>query len=179
VNQQTENETIPLPDSLPLTPLLQDIQDSFYENIPSLSAIPSLPATPSTPAGLASTLKRATRSKQPKAPAPKRRKKQKKLQLTYHWKKAIFRHRAQIETDENDFVDLPETDSPLAYFYMFFSRDILSDIVEQTNFYSVQELGRSIQLTVDELRLFSNPCTYGYCPYAIVSRLLVRKISLR
>lgn len=155
VEQQPENTTLPLPESIPLTPILQDIQDSRYENIPSLSAIPSLPSTPNTPIAPTRPVKRVTRSKQPKVSTTKRRKKAKKLLLDYKWKKTSFRHGASIEAEENDFVDSSdEHASPLDYFYMFFSPNILTDIVDQTNFYSVQEIGRPIQLTVDELKDF-------------------------
>lgn len=118
----------------------------------TLSAIPSLPSTPATPL---TTRSRKTRSRQPILPPPKRNKKARKFQLVYKWKKASFRHRATLEEEEGDFVDLPEADaSPLTYFLSFFSQDIIDNIVEQSNFYSIQETGKSILLTKEEFRDF-------------------------
>lgn len=136
-------------DTIPLSPILQEVRESNYENVPStLSAIPSLPSTPATPL---TTRAQKKRSKRPILPPPKRRKKPKKYQLVYKWKKATFRHRAVIEAENGEYVDLPEPDaSPMTYFYLFFSRDIMFDIVEQSNFYSIQETGKSILLTEEE-----------------------------
>ncbi|KOB51840.1 putative ankyrin 2,3/unc44, partial [Operophtera brumata] len=135
-------------DTVPLSPILQEIRESNYENVPStLSAIPSLPSTPATPL---TTRAQKKRSKRPTLPPPKRRKKPKKFQLAYKWKKATFRHRAVIEEEDGEYVDLPEPDaSPLTYFHSFFSF-FMADIVEQSNFYSIQETGKSILLTEDE-----------------------------
>ncbi|KAJ0175946.1 hypothetical protein K1T71_008120 [Dendrolimus kikuchii] len=147
------NERSAILDSVPLTPILQEIQESNYQNVPStLSAIPSLPSTPA-----ANTKPRKTRSKYLILPPPKRKKRAKKLQLAFKWKKTAFRHRAIIEEESEDreFIDLPETDaSPLTYFHTFFTQDIKTDIVEQSNFYSVQETGKSILLTENEFNDF-------------------------
>ncbi|GFY47161.1 chimeric ERCC6-PGBD3 protein [Trichonephila inaurata madagascariensis] len=69
-----------------------------------------------------------------------------------------FRHRVVIEenlTDQENYIELPEEDaSPMTFFQMFFSKDIVRDIVEQTNFYSVRETGKSIKLTENEFNDF-------------------------
>ncbi|XP_046971065.1 piggyBac transposable element-derived protein 2-like [Vanessa cardui] len=140
-----------IPDSI-----VREITESNYENVPSLSAIPSLPSTPIAP--LASSLSvssRKTRSKKPPTVSAKRIKKAKKFQLTYNWRLAQFRHQVTIEADENEnYNDLPADDSALSFFYVFFSSNILSSIVEQTNLYSVHETGKSIQLSEEEFRDF-------------------------
>ncbi|GFY48607.1 DDE_Tnp_1_7 domain-containing protein [Trichonephila inaurata madagascariensis] len=157
--------------SVPLTPILQEIDAGNYESVPStLSAIASFPATPITPAipitpDIVSRKKntcktRKTRSKKTNLPPAKRAKKTKRFQLTYKWKRASlsFRHRVVIEenlTDQENYIELPEEDaSPMTFFQMFFSKDIVTDIVEQTNFYSVQETGKSIKLTENEFNDF-------------------------
>ncbi|KAF9807340.1 hypothetical protein SFRURICE_007055 [Spodoptera frugiperda] len=138
-----------IPDSI-----VREIGNSIYENVPSLSAIPSLPATPITPIA-SSLVPRKTRSRKPPTVKAKRPKKAKKFQLTYNWRVAQFRHQATIEEGEDDnYIDLPEDDSPLSFFHLFFSQDILTNIVEQTNLYSVQQTGKSIQLTDEEFRDF-------------------------
>ncbi|XP_022815066.1 uncharacterized protein LOC111360518 [Spodoptera litura] len=43
---------------------------------------------------------------------------------------------------------------PLSFFYRFFSPNIIKDIVDQSNLYSVQVKGRSIQLTHEEFLTF-------------------------
>lgn len=65
--------------------------------------------------------------------------------------KRLFRHQASIEVDE-DWTDDPEVKSPLHYFSEFFSPDIIKDIVEQTNLYSVALTGKSINVTEAQLK---------------------------
>lgn len=94
-------------------------------------------------------LEKESRSKQPIVSA--KRKKKDRLELVYKWKKGLFRHAATIEKEDGEFVDLSEAQSsPLTYFHLYFSEDLIEDIVDQTNFYSVQETGKSILLTKDE-----------------------------
>lgn len=65
----------------------------------------------------------------------------------------MFRHQASIEVDE-DWTDDPEVKSPLHYFSEFLSPDIIKDIVEQTNLYSVALTGKSINVTEEVIRDF-------------------------
>lgn len=83
-----------------------------------------MPATPITP--IASSLAtRKTRSRKPPTVKAKRPKKNKTFQLTYNWRVAQFRHQATIEEgEEDDYIDLPEDDSPLSFFHLFFSQDM-------------------------------------------------------
>lgn len=83
----------------------------------------------------------------------KRPKDVKKFALHYTWRRAAFNHRAEIE-DSDEHEDLIQTDSALDYFLKFFSEDLFAHIVDETNMYSVQETGKSIQLTIEELRDF-------------------------
>lgn len=50
--------------------------------------------------------------------------------------------------------NLPDTDSPLDFFYRFLFPDILIDIIDNTNLYSTQETGKCIQLTIEQLKNF-------------------------
>ncbi|XP_063372172.1 piggyBac transposable element-derived protein 2-like [Cydia amplana] len=132
---------------VPLTPIMQEVIDEEnYANVPSISSIPSLP-TPNT--------SRKTRSRRPQV-VSKRRKVVKKFSLNYTWRRAFFQHRAEIETtNENDeYVDIGLNETVLDYFMKFFSEDIFLDIVSETNMYSVQKSGKSIDLSVDEFRDF-------------------------
>ncbi|XP_060806913.1 uncharacterized protein LOC132903249 [Amyelois transitella] len=125
-------------DNVPLTPIFQTVYSSpslepNCNKVPVLSDIPSLPTTPLTPVNPPNP-KTRSRRRQPTVPVRKRPRLMKKFTLNYQWKKAVFRHRAIIEEDSN-YTDVPDI-SALDYFYKFFSPDILTDIVEQTNFYS-------------------------------------------
>ncbi|CAH2088690.1 unnamed protein product [Euphydryas editha] len=177
-NQEEENQS-PLED-VPLTPIFQQIcplspKFPAYDNIPSLSSIPSLASiNPSPSTSDRTPLGRKTRSKKmPTAPVAKKPRRIPKFVLTYKWKKAIFRHRASI--DENDVTNIqlseeiankttveehdatsnqPDKEAAIDYFFKFFSPDIITEITEQTNIYSVQLTGKSIQLTENELQDF-------------------------
>ncbi|KAJ0172494.1 hypothetical protein K1T71_011633 [Dendrolimus kikuchii] len=113
----------------------------------------SIPSTPTTSSTLSNRLTRKTRSKRPTVAVAKRSRRIKKFVLCYKWKRAaVFRHKETVE-------DVPEIDSqtptiPLDYFYKFFSAVVITDIVEQTNAYSVEKTGRSIELVEDELPNF-------------------------
>ncbi|XP_045457146.1 uncharacterized protein LOC123667234 [Melitaea cinxia] len=48
----------------------------------------------------------------------------------------------------------PDKEAATDYFFKFFSPDIINEITEQTNIYSVQLTGKSIQLTENELQDF-------------------------
>ncbi|KAF9422927.1 hypothetical protein HW555_001470 [Spodoptera exigua] len=162
---QTEGELLEPSDifhaeALQLTPVLQEIcpdtpsREPNYDSVPSLSSMISLPSEIGSPMpGPSSTRIKKTRARKQIAPAAKKTKKIPKFTLTYKWKKGIFRHRAMIEEIHEASVDFPD-DDPLNYFYLFFSEDIFTDLVEQTNLYSVQQTGKSIQVSEDEMRDF-------------------------
>lgn len=146
---ERERDDEPLPAGF--SSILQEVfpspsQEPVYSNLPSMSSLPSLP----TPPSVAVTVRRKRRSKVPVVVAKKAKKPKKKFSMTYKWKKVPFQHR--VETLEDDFEDLniQEIESPLEYFYKFFSRDIIEHIVSETNIYSTQCTGKSIQLTEEE-----------------------------
>lgn len=59
------------------------------------------------------------------------------------------------EVDDYEDVPIDDTESALEYFYMFFSEDILQDIVEQTNLYYVQETGKTtVIVTLNDMKKF-------------------------
>lgn len=113
---------------------------------------PNLPSTSSNSSN--AQLPRKTRSKQPSTTPAKKIKKNTKFTLCYSWKKQVFRHRAELEEHDENYEDIEDIESPYDYFTLFFSVDVMTEIVEQTNAYSVQETGRSINLSDDELRDF-------------------------
>lgn len=56
----------------------------------------------------------------------------------------------EIINDNDEYEDLDPKSSAMKYFLQFFSEDIFLDIVTETNKFSVQKSGRSIDLTVHE-----------------------------
>lgn len=72
--------------------------------------------------------------------------------IKYNWKKSGLRHKAEIESDE--FVYLIGGDTPLDYFRKYFSDDIIVDIVLNSNLYSIQNTGKPLNLTEEELKDF-------------------------
>ncbi|CAG5005724.1 unnamed protein product [Parnassius apollo] len=133
---QSETDEDPDLSNVPLTPILQEIlpnptQEPNFQNLPSISSLPSL-HTPSP----------VTRKRRQTATfvAKKRPRELQKLTLDFKWKKGTFSHKAQIE-DPVMSGDASEVLSPLQYFLFFFSPDIITDIVNETNAYSVQRTG--------------------------------------
>ncbi|KAH9628531.1 hypothetical protein HF086_001138, partial [Spodoptera exigua] len=150
----------------------------ILSDIPSFPATPASPVTPATPtnsatasvlarsaslgletprmpANASSTLlfSRRTRSQRPAISVAQRPRRIQKFTLSYRWKKAVFRHLATME-EESDPIGDATIQTPLEYFYKFFSPDILTHILEQSNAYAVSKTGRTLGLTEDELRDF-------------------------
>ncbi|KAH9644055.1 hypothetical protein HF086_004316 [Spodoptera exigua] len=160
---ESNKEQIDISVDAPLTPIFNEVfpspTTSNYNILPTLNSIQSLP-TPtveqsSPQPGTSRQQLPLTRSKRKKTTRNAVTKKVavKKFVLDYHWSKSVFRHSACLE---ENLYDLHQTDidTALDYFYYFFSPDIITDIVHNTNLYSVQQLGRSIQLTEDEIKTF-------------------------
>lgn len=156
--QPSEPSDLYYSEAIQLTPVLQEIcpntpsREPNYDIVPSLSSIISLPSEIQSPTPCTSST-RKTRAKKQIAPVAKKSKKIPKFSLSYKWKKGIFRHRAVIEERTETYVDFPD-DDPLDYLYLFFSQDIFTDLVDQTNLYSVQQTGRSIQASENDMRDF-------------------------
>lgn len=134
-------------EDVPLTPVMEVVcpenREPNYFDIPSISSIPSLRSVTATPTARPPK----TRSRTKIAPVAKRPKKMKKFTLDYKWARAVFQHRATIQESELE-------SECLDHFYKFFSPEIITFIVEQTNIYSVQQTGKSIQLCDVEFRDF-------------------------
>lgn len=82
-------------ETVPLTPILQEIRESNYENVPStLSAIPSLPSTPATPITIIRS--RKTRSRQPVLPPQKKTQEGKKVPTSIQVEKSILSSQSDI-----------------------------------------------------------------------------------
>lgn len=150
--------------SLAATPTSESIPLHSPASLHINSFALATPATPATSANLSEFIspltpricKRKTNSSPQETRyvvPPKRAHKIPKFVLVYRWQKAMFRHQASIEVDE-DWTDDPEVKSPLHYFSEFFSPDIIKDIVEQTNLYSVALTGKSINVTEEVIRDF-------------------------
>lgn len=62
-------------------------------------------------------------------------------------------HKASIDEGIHE-IHKSGNDSVLEYFHSFLSADIIEDIVHNTNLYSVQEHGKSVQVTIEEMESF-------------------------
>ncbi|XP_028042586.1 piggyBac transposable element-derived protein 3-like, partial [Bombyx mandarina] len=156
-SDKQENTSPPPP---PLTPVINDVLSPSgevnYNALPSLASLLSIPssnassmASPITPRKTRRKRKLPTRA----MPIVRAKTTKKALIVSYKWKKAQFKHKADIQS--NDFVfDLPNTDSPLDFFYRFMSPDILIDIVDNSNLYSTHRTGKCMQLTIEQLKDF-------------------------
>lgn len=131
----------------------QTTQDELVQCISAVSANPYSPlAKPMTPSSCPNPSPcNATRSKKNKNTIVKKKvMKQKKIDVK--WTTQKFRGNAEIE--EKIFSKPPDTKSPLEYFHMFLSNDIIELMVDQTNLYHVQLKGTSLNVTTDEMKDF-------------------------
>lgn len=70
----------------------------------------------------------------------------------------------KIFEDGPPFTEPEEVKSPAEYFKYFFDNAVVDFIVEQTNLYSMQQDGKSINVTSDEIyALFSIMIFMGVC----------------
>lgn len=153
-----QNDSPLAPFYSPLTPLIQSNaitpQNLQVQRNSATSATNSYSplAAPMTPfACPVPTPSSATRSKKNKTTVPKKNiAKQKKLDVK--WTTQNFCGSADIA--EKTFSKPSNTKSPLEYFGMFLSDDIIKLMVEQTNLYHVQLKGTSLNVTTDEIKDF-------------------------
>nr|CAI5858404.1 unnamed protein product [Callosobruchus analis] len=82
----------------------------------------------------------------------KKKGKGKKKKLDCCWTNDRFAFRVDIP--EDNFTTPDKMKTPYEYFQTFFSDDLLQMAVDNTNLYSVQQTGKSICFTVDEMRDF-------------------------
>lgn len=76
-----------------------------------------------------------------------------RFKLIFQWTKGKFQHRAEVA--EEVFKEIIPSDwSAVDYFYCFFPEDLIDDIANNTNLHSVQETGRSIKVTKEEITYF-------------------------
>nr|CAH7755463.1 unnamed protein product [Callosobruchus chinensis] len=82
----------------------------------------------------------------------KNKSKLKKIELDCSWTNDRFAF--PVDIPEDNFTTPDKVKMPYEYFLMFFSDDLVKMAVDNTNLYSVQETGKSISFTVDEMRDF-------------------------
>ncbi|XP_029844027.2 piggyBac transposable element-derived protein 3-like [Ixodes scapularis] len=70
----------------------------------------------------------------------------------YKWRKTSFDH--DFRAPEPQFELAPEDLTPLQYFQMYFGDEFIEKVVYETNLYSTQQTGCSINTNVAELRSF-------------------------
>lgn len=149
--------------NVPLTPTFQGVFPSpstnNYDAIPTLNSIQSLlsPSVELLQSPVSSTSNaataRVTRSKRKKTSVVPKVVKKPKFTLNYNWKKTSLRQRGFMDEGLYD-LHKTQNETVLENFHSFFSPDIIVDIVQNTNLYSVQQHGKSIQLTGEELESF-------------------------
>jgi hypothetical protein len=129
--------------------------------------IPETPSTSSVMSPLEAKIKtrqtkRATLSNAPAAdlsPMPQPSplvlvaKKRKMKKMTFSFKKAKYTGTVELPTGAQ-FAEQFEIKYPQQYFRQFFDETLLHFIVDMTNLYSVQESGKSINVTKKELEIF-------------------------
>lgn len=120
--------------------LITDIDSSIIRNSLRLSKTP-----PSSTSFCISKLKR-------KQLIQKYKKKEKKGRLSHHWERVDYFHTVDIPISE--YSKRQSILSHLEYFKLFFDDDFMSSIVYQTNLYSVQKTGKSVNMTLQELWRF-------------------------
>lgn len=152
-DENVYNKTI----NLPLTPILQHVfpsqNEPNYDAIPSISSIPSLGSVQTDQPIIDTCSTRKRKKAQKKKVISKKVKTSKKFVLSYKWKKELFFHRAECD-ESTPLMPSDDEQQPLSFFYRFLSPNIIQDIVDQSNLYSVQVKGRSIQLTHEEFLTF-------------------------
>nr|CAI5860344.1 unnamed protein product [Callosobruchus analis] len=82
----------------------------------------------------------------------KKKGKGKKKKLDCCWTNDRFAF--PVDIPEDNFTTPDKMKTPYEYFQTFFSDDLLQMAVDNTNLYSVQQTGKSICFTVDEMRDF-------------------------
>lgn len=151
-------DTVPLaPPSPILSPVLTLTQDTTPLAPPSPIGPPV--STNSHTITTNSTKKRVYKRKAPPTFAPPAlqpvpiKKKVPPPAVNWNWVKTPFRFSVDLPTDDFTY-DHRTLRSPGDYFGDFFSDDIFALIVEQTNLYSVQKTGVSINTNVPEMKTF-------------------------
>lgn len=141
---------------MPLTPIIAHVfpnpSECNYDAIPSISSLPTLPSPLPTRSTISSTRSQRKR-KVPAVVTKKIKKSKQKNKLIFGWKKSRFEHAAEI-TDSVFNETIPCDCSAVDYFYRFFPEALIDDICNNTNLYSVQETGKSIKVTREELQDF-------------------------
>lgn len=156
--QQQPLNDVPSISSLPtLSPMsnIPSVTTSFIINQVSDSPLQSPQISASTPQPIRTTRAQRRRHntvnltvlRQP------RRVTRKKIELKFNWSYGRFLHRADLDPDTFE-SPLPDIKNPLNYFIDFFSEDLFVTICQNSNMYSLQTTGRSINLTIEELRSF-------------------------
>nr|CAH7715222.1 unnamed protein product [Callosobruchus chinensis] len=82
----------------------------------------------------------------------KNKSKVKKIKLDCSWTNDRFSF--PVDIPEDNFTTPDKVKTPYEYFLIFFSDDLVEMAVDNTNLYSVQQTGKSICFTVDEMRDF-------------------------
>ncbi|XP_026746467.1 piggyBac transposable element-derived protein 3-like [Trichoplusia ni] len=123
--------------------------DSICSPASSAPTASSAPAAPSAPATAATV--RLRRYK--KTPVIVKKTILKPIKMSVKWTRTKFQGSADIE--DNMFFNSTDIEkSPLDYFNLFFTDDILELIVYHSNLYSVQKKGTSINITKDDIKDF-------------------------
>ncbi|XP_028417996.1 piggyBac transposable element-derived protein 2-like [Dendronephthya gigantea] len=87
-------------------------------------------------------------------PSGEKSSKNKSKETSYRWQRKLP---ADVDTmfTGAPFPDPPENElTPIEYFKQFFGNELLDHIVDQSNLYSVQKSGKSVQMTKHELEQY-------------------------
>lgn len=161
LNLLSDEEIVPVQEAVsesplqpsPLTPLSQQNQPQSPAVLPSPRSLPNVPQSPAIPLSPATPVSSTrSRARQPRLVLPHRQLARPKMPpLNFRWTQNKFTHKAEITA--NNFPDeIPKT--PYEYFTTFLTNDILEYVTEQTNLYSTQETGKSLNISVEDIKDF-------------------------
>lgn len=144
-SQDSLHSLIP-PSPTAVVNVVQNKRPKFKRIVPETpESSPAIVAASPSPSNI-----KKTRSKQPKLavrrPAPIQRK-----QLNFHWINKKFDYNAEIHDKQ---LSTDNIKTPLEYFHYFFDDDILDMITQQSNLYSTQTIGRSLNFSKQDIKDF-------------------------
>lgn len=134
---------------------LQEPEISIQEQNVSNTSVCTSENVKSVPVSSNLRSKRARHSKLGKNQKNKKRLKRKAKAQVYNWKKEAFKsvvtNSITVESDDEQAVTIP---TPLNYFLQLFPIFAFQLIVEQTNLYSCQRTGKSVDINIFEVQNF-------------------------
>lgn len=145
-----EESTFDPNSQLPLGPMEADESDDelvLATLLPVPIATTTMPTTPTN-----SRTRKSVTTPPTIKPAPSVKNKAKKTTKNFQWTDDDFEF--EVQTDDDNFTNPNNLKTPLQYFKIFFSDDIIDLIANQTNLYSTQQFGKCVDTNRDEIETY-------------------------